>query len=214
MDFSNFIGQAYFFFARARAYIVKAAAVTGCVLSLTLSLAAAAADPQTLTTALTEQLRAVKDAQLKICLPAIESLGRSGNAMVARRLNDAYSQEKRPLVRRYIVDALGNLRHRSSLPTLKIALEDADIQVRQSAVAALGLFSPADAQPLFVDHARREKHSSLKRELIHQLAFSDTAESKQAVAELENDADPSVRNMASDTMKQRRWRTGKGKNSK
>ena len=162
MDLKLFKGREDFFFARTRIYSSASVFVLACSI---FSIANATADNSNLLDAqTTQQIQSIQNAQLQICLPAIEALGRSKNMAVVNPLADALSSEKRPVVRRYLVDALGTLRSRAALPTLKQALNDPDVQVRQSAVAAVGLLSSADVQTVLLEQAKQEKNRFVKRD--------------------------------------------------
>ena len=146
--------------------------------------------------ALQQAANTITDAKLNICLPAIEKLGRSKDASAVAPLINAYAAEQRPLVRRYIVDALGLLKNNAAIPTLDQALQDPDIQIRQSAVAALSLISSPAAHDLLIKAASQEKDASVKRHLAHALGHSSHPKAGQALQKLAGDADPDVRRLA------------------
>ena len=157
MDFLFNIGQSIFFFARTRTRIEKIQPIFIFGLALFVLSTGFAAAPKKWDAQTTQEIQNITNSQTQICLPAIDALGHSNNAQVVQPLSIAFSQETRPVVRRYIVDALGNLRNHAALPTLKLALQDQDLQVRQSAVAAVGLLSPTDVQETLIAQAAIEK---------------------------------------------------------
>src|SRR5262249_11510614 len=124
MTVFNFISKITSLYARARVYSVAIL----CSLSAAFAFSVATFE---------ENVKAISDAKLDSCLPSIEALGHSGRSDAADALVKAYDLEKRPLVRRYIVDALGLLKTQSARPVFMKALGDSDVQVRQSAVVAL-----------------------------------------------------------------------------
>jgi HEAT repeat protein len=182
------------FFTRACPRIVRSALAVTC--GLILSLAASAAQVGKLDAETSSKLQAITNAQLQICLPAIEALGRSNNPAVIKPLADAFALENRPVVRRSIIDALGSLRSRSAIPTLKQALNDPDVQIRQSAVAAVGLLAASDEQAILLEHAAGEKNPLIKRQMVHHLGLLQTPEAKNALKAFSKDSDASVRDMA------------------
>ena len=143
----------------------------------------------------------ISDGKLNICLPAIETLGRSKDASAVAPLINAYAAEQRPLVRRYIVDALGMLKNDAAIPTLANALQDPDIQIRQSAVAALSLIGSPAANDLLFKAAGREKDRSVKTHLAHALGHSSHPRAGDALKQLAGDADPDVRRLANNGLK-------------
>lgn len=196
MDSQIFKGKGIFFFARARTRIYRSKLVL-VLASLAASFANVTPVNANSTDAHTaQQIQAIHDAKLQICLPAIESLGRSKNVSIVQPLADAFTSEKRPVVRRYIVDALGNLRSRTAIPVLKQALNDTDIQVRQSAVAAVGLLGAGDVQNILLEHAANEKDPVIKRQMVHHLGLLQTPEAKNALKTFSRDSDATVRGMA------------------
>ncbi len=196
MELTGFIGQGIIFFTRTRARIKRSSFIFTFGLVLWLLSASYAANTKQIDPKTVQQLQSVNNAQLQICLPAIESLGRSKNAAVVIPLADAFAQETRPVVRRYIVDALGNLRNRASLPALKQALRDPEVQVRQSAVASIGLLGADDVQDALLEQAAREHDPAVKRQLVHQLGLLQTPEATKALRTFSQDGDLTVRDMA------------------
>jgi HEAT repeat protein len=205
MELRNLIGQSNFFFTRActclpagrraRSILFVFALVLASISSSIIADSNFPLDAQT-----QQQLQAIQNANTQICLPAIEALGRSNNPAVVKPLADAFAQENRPVVRRYIVEALGYLRNRATIPTLKQALNDPDIQVRQSAVAAVGLLRASDVQSLLLEHAASEKDPVIKRQIVHHLGLLHTPEAKNALKTFSQDKDATVRDMAGKTL--------------
>ena len=209
MKLQDRIGQSNFFFTRARTRVrslVVTPVKTGAQWLLmfwvpafagmtAINLSAADIDAKT-----QQQLQAIQNANTQICLPAIQALGHSNNSAVVQPLADAFTQENRPIVRRYIVEALGYLRNRSTIPTLKQALNDSDVQVRQSAVAAVGLLGAGDVQDILLADAANEKDPVVKRQLVHHLGLLHTPGAINALKTFKRDSDPAVSRMATDTV--------------
>ena len=203
MKLQESIGQKNFFFARTRVRsLVVTPVKTGAQWLLMLwipafagmtavNLSAADLDAKT-----NQQLQAIQDPSTQICLPAIEALGHSNNPAVVQPLADAFAQENRPLVRRYIVEALGYLRNRAAIPVFKQALNDPDVQVRQSAVASVGLLGAGDEQAILLEHAAGEKNPVIKRQIVHHLGLIHTPEANKALKTFNQDSDATVRDMA------------------
>jgi HEAT repeat protein len=143
----------------------------------------------------------ISDAKLTICLPAIEKLGSSKEASAVAPLASAFAAEQRPLVRRYLVDALGNLKNNAAIPTLAQALQDPDTQIRQSAVAALSLIGSPAAHDLLIKAASQEKEAAVKTHLAHALGHSSHPRAGEALKKLSGDADPDVRRLAETGLK-------------
>jgi HEAT repeat protein len=194
MKLQESIGQKNLFFARTRVYrkyILSAFALSGLLITQADSATPSPLDAQT-----QQQLQAIQNANTQICLSAIQALGKSRNPAVVQPLSNAFAQENRPVVRRYIVDALGNLRNRAAIPALKQALNDPDLQIRQSAVAAVGLLGAGDVQAILLEHAAIEKDPVIKRQMVHHLGLLNTPESKKALKTFSQDRDQTVRDMA------------------
>ena len=187
-------GQVFFFFARAGARARTSLIIIAlifCALSSPAFSAPVSVDPQ-----LQASLDKISDPKTQICLPAVDALGRSKNSSVIPGLAKAFTTEKRSLVRRNIVDALGLLRHSSALPTLTLALKDSNVQVRQSAVAALGLLGTPGAEAALVNQVAVEKNSAVKMHLAHQLGYSSHAKADEMLNKLSADSDPAVQRVA------------------
>jgi len=211
MDFQVRIGQNNFIIARVRAYIVKHApdsrrfgaktaiiALNLCLFSLGAFVNVLAADPT-----LQNTLHQISDQNLNVSLPAIEKLGQSKDPEVMAALMQAFSQEQRPVVRRYIVDALGCLKNIGTLPILKIALKDPDPQIRLSAISALGLLSGPEVDDALIQAAAQENHPGVKAHLAYQLQWSGHARASAVLQNLANDADPQVKKFAEMSIRNR-----------
>jgi HEAT repeat protein len=184
---SKFLSRAR---ANARTEIAKIALII-CSLSF-----AVPSSTFALSKALQQAATNISDVKLTICLPAIEKLGHSKDASAAAPLISAFASEQRPLVRRYIVDALGLLKNNAAIPTLGQALQDTDIQIRQSAVAALSLIGSPAAHDLLIKAAGQEKEAAVKTHLAHALGHSSHPKASEALKKLTSDADPDVRRLA------------------
>jgi HEAT repeat protein len=196
MELRNRIGKSNFFFAHARTRVYRSWMLSAVAACGFLAARADSANPNPLDAQTQQQIQSIQNANTQICLPAIEALGRSKNPAVVKPLADAFAQENRPVVRRYIVDALGNLRNRTAIPVLKLALNDSDVQVRQSAVAAVGLLGASDAQNILLEHAANEQNPIIKRQMVHHLGLLHTPEANNALKTFSHDSDATVRNMA------------------
>src|SRR5450755_2141562 len=95
-----FIGQGIFFFARTRARIVSSAIL---VLLTAFASTTLLADEKTFQDSLTK----ISSADLGISLQAVDYLGHSHDSRAVSALSTAYNGEKRMVVKRTIVDALG-----------------------------------------------------------------------------------------------------------
>jgi HEAT repeat protein len=158
---------------------------------------------------LTQASQQVNAEKLEVCLPAIEMLGRSHNGDAVAPLTLAFDLEKRPLVRRYIVDALGQLGSRDGQPTLVKALKDSDSQVRQSAVVALSSFGDAASQQAIINQAQTEKNFAVKANYAQALGRSRHRDSAKKLEAMSRDADPKLRKIAQDEIQKRNKRTEK-----
>src|ERR1041384_7814998 len=118
MESLNLIELAYIFFARARARIYRSA-----IVGMFAFLPVFAATPHK---NFTDLISSIQDPKLSICLPAIEDLARTKNPDAVNPLANALAIEKRPLVRRYLVDALGELGSANARPFLMASLKDPD----------------------------------------------------------------------------------------
>jgi HEAT repeat protein len=198
--------QSVFFFARARAHarsrMMKIVLIFGAFASLPINPSYAAKNSKP---SLAHDIRSEK---LEICLPAIETLVRSQDADSVVLLTQAYQTEKRALVRRYIVDALGLIGSRQGQPTLVNALQDADSQVRQSAVVALRSYGDAGSQQALIDHAQQETNFAVKANLAQALGHSRHRDAVKTLQKLGQDSDPKMRKIAQDELNKR---SGKAK---
>ncbi len=139
-----------------------------------------------------------------LCLPAIERLGASHDSDCATfPLIQALAAEKRPVVRRYLVDALGRLRSPDSVPALKIALRDPDIQVRQSAVVALEAVGSDDSDLLLQQQAGTEKNFAVKNSIVHVLGRSKNPKDETALHDWARDDDPEIQKIVNEELKKK-----------
>jgi HEAT repeat protein len=145
----------------------------------------------------------ISDSNLDICLPAIELLGHSRNGEIVNVLTQAFANEKRALVRRYLVDALGLLGRRLGQPTLVKALSDSDAQVRQSAVVALSSYGDTASQQLLLDRAQNEQNFAVKAHLAQALGRSKHPQAKQRLQQYSQEADPKLRQVAKEELTRR-----------
>ncbi len=213
--------QVFLFFARAGAHVYSVSAAPACRQAgrpgSSLSIIAAIlwlfstplwSDPISLDATLQAAVDKISDPKTQVCLPAIESLGRSEKPTVIPDLAKAFKSEKRALVRRYIVDALGQIRHANTLSALQLALKDSNAQVRQSAVAALGLLGTTKAQEILAEYAAKEKSPAVKTHLAHQLGYASGDKAAEALDTLQWDNDLAVQHAAEEAEKTKQRLTG------
>jgi hypothetical protein len=143
----------------------------------------------------------ISDGKLEICLPAIEKLGHSKDASAVAPLASAFATEQRPLVRRYLVDALGLLSNPDARPTLILALNDADAQVRQSAVVALETLGGKESEQALAEHAQNETDFAVKAHLIPALGRAHDPKALDQLKELQNDDNDQISGMADQEFK-------------
>src|ERR1700687_2434896 len=168
MELTFLISQNIFSFARAcvrtRSMVILIASIFA---SFFLSLPVLALDP-----GLKTALKNISDSKMNVCLPAIESLGHSGRPEVADTLAAALQTEKRSIVRRYLVDALGLLRQPSTPPAVIQALNAPDPQTRVSATIALEAIGSPESEKALFDRAAKENEFSVKSHLVHVMGRS------------------------------------------
>jgi hypothetical protein len=178
-----------FFFARARMHAFERHTIRIqnllVFLALVISLPAAS---HALDKKLQKAASQISNPSYDVCLPAIELLGRSKNIEAVPPLAKAYPKENRPLVRRYLIDALGLLGSRDSQPVLAQALNDSDEQVRQNAVVALSRYPDAASQQLLVNRADTEMSPAVKSHLVQALGRSQHPAAKSKYAEMSKKA--------------------------
>jgi len=133
---------------------------------------------------------------LDVCLPAIQSLGRSRNGASAPLLIAAYDAEQRDLVRRAIVDALTLLRQPAARPVFFNALQSNDAQLRQSAVIGLSALGDPDSEIALADHAASETDFAVMAHLIPALGRARHAQAHARLQALRKHSDPRLREMA------------------
>jgi HEAT repeat protein len=210
----DFIGQAQFFFARVRVRIYSGARsprrpgsslllIALIFSSFLLSLPAFALDPS-----LKPALKKIADPKLSVCLPAIESLGHSRSPEVADTLAAALLTEKRPIVRRYLVDALGLLRQPSTAAAVIQALRDPDPQTRVSATIALEAIGTPESEKALFNQAAQENEFSVKAHLVHVMGRSSNPKAQEPLKTLTNDDDDAISQMAQDEL-DNKTKTGK-----
>jgi HEAT repeat protein len=120
----------------------------------------------------------ITHAKLDTCLPAIEALERSKDRSAVPVLAAALATERRPLVRRYLVDALGRLADPSAASALKTALRDADPSVRQSAVVALSTIGGTDVDEALATQAAAESDIAVQAALAQSFSRSKHPKAK------------------------------------
>lgn len=197
MDPRLFIEQKIFFFARARTRLYRAllvAASSALFLAVIFPSFAIPSDRQ-------QTAANISHPQLSVCLPAIEKLGLSKDPNAVAPLAQAVADEQRPLVRRYLVDALGHLGYAEGRPTLIAALRDPDVQVRISAIAALSIVGGKESEAALRSHVDAETDSDVKAHLIFHLGMTHSAEDLKELQRLKVDADPRIRRMADEELK-------------
>jgi hypothetical protein len=192
MGQKTFIGFSNFFIARActRTENLRIASYFGSILLLGFC------SSILLASRVSENSKNITKADLGMALSAIDALGRSRDEAAVDPLAQAFKIEKRMEVRRAIVDAMGLLRYASSIPTLKMALQDKEPQVRQSAVVALESVGGAESEMALLAQASSEKDFSVKTHLVQVMGRSRNAKSKPALESLAADKDPQLQKMA------------------
>ncbi len=196
MKFLLFIVLGVFFFARVRTRTIIR--INALIFSLLLLLPLLAlASNQNLQHSVTN----IANPKLNISLPAIESLGRSKDPQAVAPLSQAFANEQRSLVRRYLVDALGQLGFPQGRATLIKALKDNDAQVRQSAVAALSIVGGKDSDEALMQQADNEKDPAVVSHLIFHLGQMRDPRALGKLQKLQNSKDPKISDMAKQELK-------------
>jgi HEAT repeat protein len=189
MDLQLFIGEGNFFFARTRTRILSSALL---VLLTAFISTTVLADEKTFA----DSLSKISNANLGVSLQAVDYLGRSHDRRAVLGLSAAYSHEKRMVVQRAIVDALGLLRSSDAAPVLLQALNNPEPQVRQSAVIALELVGGADNQQAIIDHAAKENDIAVKSHMVQILGRSKHPKSLAALKAFAKDKNSQISRMA------------------
>ena len=119
-------------------------------------------------------------------------------------LINAFEHEPRPLVKRYIVDALGRIGHRAAVGTLQTALQDPDEQIRQSAVVALSTIGGPQAEDALITHAANETSYAVKAHLAPALGRCKSGQALDQLNRWTGDKDPVLKRLADEGIQKHR----------
>lgn len=183
------IRMGHFFFARACA--CKYSSALALIFSIAFSASAAPA-PVSFQAA----VKNLSSQNYGICLAAIDQLGHSGQERATLALAQAFNGEKRMIVRRAMVDALGLLRFASGRAVVVTALQDPDAQVRQSAVIALEAIGGSESDAALLQQAANEKDFAVKANLIQILGRSRNPKAAERLKAMAQDKNPQLRDWA------------------
>jgi len=152
------------------------------------------------TSSVQDTAKNISDADLGAALSAIDTLGRSRDEAAVELLAQAFSQEKRIVIRRALVDALGLLRFPSATPALTAALQDPQAQVRESAAVALEAVGDPRGDEALIAQASSEEDLGVKSHLIQILGRSKNPQALEQLQELAKEDDPQIKKMAQDEL--------------
>jgi HEAT repeat protein len=195
------IGKGTFFFARARVCtrtrLYKISSISGLLFLFSVSTSLTAAPP------VKQAIKNLSSSNLDLCLPAIDVLGKSKGEAAAIALVNAYELENRLLVKRMIVEALGQIGRPEGRKTVVKALEDADPEIRQSAVVSLGLVGGRESDQALVKQAAIEQNQTVKLQMIHVLGRSRNPKAFDRLQQLKDDDNGDVSDAANEQIQKR-----------
>ena len=195
------IGKVIFFFARAhartRSRVLEIGWFYGAISLFAASIALAASP------VVNTAIKNISSQNLDLCLSAIDALGKAKEMTGAIALAAAYESENRVLVKRLIVEALGQIGRAEGRAAVIKALGDADAEVRQSAVISLSLIGGRESDQAIVKQAANEQNKAVKLQMMSALSRSRGPRAFGRLQQLKDDDDAEVSDRADQEIQKR-----------